>query len=273
MINRTGILPPLPIFSHQPGRVNTPELLSHGFRLRCETKLAWGWNLRRCRCQTAGVGGLGRGEGAGEVELRPLDVARLELLIGAERMARFEAVAESARVALEGRTVVNVNSTATGGGVAEMLYTLLAYVLGAGIRARWLVISGTPGFFAVTKRIHNGLYGSPGDGGPLGPAERRVYEQVLRRSADDLVARVRPGDIVMVHDPQPVGLVAALRAASARVIWRCHVGRDEPNEWTERSWEFLRPYLEEVEAVIVSRAAFAPPFADPERTFVIAPSI
>ena len=208
-----------------------------------------------------------------EVELRPLDVTRLELLIGAERMARFEAVAESMRVALEGRTVVNVNSTATGGGVAEMLHTLLAYVLGAGIQARWLVIGGTPEFFAVTKRIHNGLYGSPGDGGPLGPAERQTYEQVLSRNTDELIARVRPGDIAMVHDPQPAGLVSALRAAGARVVWRCHIGRDEPNEWTERSWEFLRPYLEEVEAVIVSRAAFGPPFADPERTFVIAPSI
>jgi trehalose synthase len=211
--------------------------------------------------------------GVREVELRALDVARLELLIGAERMARFEAVAELARVALEGRTVLNVNSTATGGGVAEMLQTLLGYVLGAGIRARWLVIRGEPAFFAVTKRIHNGLYGSPGDGGALGPTEREVYERVLRANADALLAVVRPGDIVMIHDPQPAGLAEVLRSAGARVIWRCHVGRDEPNEWTEESWQFLRPYLEHVEAFIVSRPVFAPPFADPARTFAIAPSI
>jgi trehalose synthase len=222
---------------------------------------------------SSAVGEVADGGVVREVEVQALDAARLELLIGPERMARFEAAAESTRSALEGRTVINVSSTATGGGVAEMLQTLLAYVRGAGIEARWLVIRGDPVFFAVTKRIHNGLYGSPGDGGELGPAERRAYEQVLRANADDLLARVRPGDIVIIHDPQPAGLTAAVRDVGALAIWRCHVGRDEPNQWTERSWDFLRPYLEEVDAVIVSRAGFAPPFADPERTFAVAPSI
>ena len=174
---------------------------------------------------------------------------------------------------LAARAVVNVSSTATGGGVAEMLQTLLGYVRGVGIEARWLVIGGEPAFFAVTKRIHNGLYGSPGDGGPLGREEKPLYERVLQANADGLLARVRPGDIVVIHDPQPAGLAAAVRDAGLRVVWRCHIGRDEPNEWTKRSWEFLRPYLQEVDAVIVSRAGFAPPFADPARTFAIAPSI
>jgi trehalose synthase len=128
-----------------------------------------------------------------EVEVQALDAVRLGPLIGPERMARFDAVAESTRLALGGRTVINVSSTATGGGVAEMLQTLLAYVLGAGIQARWLVIRGDPVFFGVTKRIHNGLYGSPGDGGPLGPAERRVYERVQRANAIEFLALVRPG--------------------------------------------------------------------------------
>ena len=74
--------------------------------------------------------------------------------------------------------MLNVNSTGAGGGVAEMLQTLLAYARGAGIDARWLVIEGDPDFFAITKRIHNGLYGSPGDGGELGAAERRHYERI-----------------------------------------------------------------------------------------------
>src|SRR5919197_1611743 len=93
---------------------------------------------------------------------------------------------EVAQAALAGRAVWNVNSTATGGGVAEMLQTLLAYVRGAGIDARWLVIEGDPEFFAITKRIHNGIYGSPGDGGELGEWERRHYERVLRRNAEEL---------------------------------------------------------------------------------------
>ncbi len=208
-----------------------------------------------------------------EVEVQALDPARLEPLIGPERMAGFEATAELAQRALAGRAVLNVNSTAAGGGVAEMLQTLLAYVRGAGVDARWLVIDGDPDFFAVTKRIHNGLYGSAGDGGPLGPAERACYERTLERNAAELQALVRPDDLVLLHDPQTAGLAASLGRAGARVVWRCHVGRDEPNEWTERAWAFLRDYLEEVDGYVFSRAAFAPPWADPARTHVVAPSI
>ena len=151
-----------------------------------------------------------------EVEVQALDVARLEPLIGPERMAAFERVADEAQAALDGRAVLNVNSTAKGGGVAEMLQTLLAYVRGAGIDARWLVIEGDERFFAITKRIHNGIYGSPGDGGPLGEAERRHYEDVLRRNADELRALVRPGDLVLLHDPQPLGLAGGAEAGGSR---------------------------------------------------------
>ena len=208
-----------------------------------------------------------------EVEVQALELARLEPLIGPDRMAHFEQAAEATQASLAGRVVWNVNSTAVGGGVAEMLQTLLAYARGAGVDARWLVIEGEPEFFAVTKRIHNGLYGYPGDGGPLGPAERAVYERTLRRNAAELEAVVRPGDVVLLHDPQTAGLAHAVRRIGARVLWRCHIGRDEPNEWTERAWEFLRSYLEEAEAYVFSRAAFAPSFADAARTFVIPPSI
>lgn len=208
-----------------------------------------------------------------EVDVQALDAARLESLVGTERMGRFEQAAEAAQAALTGRAVVCVNSTAIGGGVAEMLQTLLAYARGAGVDARWLVIRGDPEFFAITKRIHNGLYGSPGDGGPLGKAERHHYEQVLRRNADELLALVRPGDVLLIHDPQPAGLVEAVKRAGCRVVWRCHVGRDEPNEWTERAWEFLHHYLQPADGYVVSRPEFAPPWAERARTHVIAPSI
>ena len=208
-----------------------------------------------------------------EVDVQALDAARLEPLVGSERMAEFEGVAEAARTSLAGRSVLNVNSTAAGGGVAEMLQTLLAYARGAGVDARWVVIEGDPAFFAITKRIHNGLYGAPGDAGELGEPERRHYEQVLRRNIDELRALVRPGDVVIIHDPQPAGLAAALKGAGARVVWRCHVGVDEPNEWSERAWEFLHPYLADVDAIVVSRASFAPSWADPSRVHVIPPSI
>jgi trehalose synthase len=208
-----------------------------------------------------------------EVEVKAIDAARLEPLIGTERMARFEQTAELARATLDGCSVLNVNSTGAGGGVAEMLQTLLSYARGAGLDARWLVIEGDPAFFAITKRIHNGLYGSPGDGGELGEAEHRHFEAVLRGNADELLALVRSGDVVVIHDPQPSGLVAVAKSAGARVVWRCHVGLDHPNEWSGRAWEFLRPYLVDTDAVVVSREAFAPPWADLAQVHVIPPSI
>lgn len=208
-----------------------------------------------------------------EVEVQALDAARLEPLIGSDRTARYEAIAEATESLLGDRAVLNVNSTATGGGVAEMLQTLLAYGRGAGLDVRWLVIHGDPAFFEITKRIHNGLYGSAGDSGALGDTERRHYEQTLRENADELLALVRPNDVVLIHDPQPAGLAGAMRSAGAKVIWRCHVGVDEPNEWTERSWSFLRPYLEDVDAFVFSRRAYAPSWADESRVHVIPPSI
>jgi trehalose synthase len=208
-----------------------------------------------------------------EVQVQAIDMARMAPLIGAERMSTTEKVAEVAQSALSGRAVININSAAAGGGVAEMLVSLLAYVRGAGIDARWLVIQGDHAFFEITKRIHNGLYGGPGDGGPLGEPERRHYERVLHANANELLALVRRGDIVVLHDPQPAGLAGVLAGAGARVIWRCHIGCDVPNEWTRRAWDFLRPYLDGVQDYVVSRAAFAPPWTDGEAITVIPPSI
>ncbi len=104
-----------------------------------------------------------------DIELAPIDPARLEPIIGRDRVDRLRSAATAARDVLDGRAVVNVNSTAAGGGVAEMLGTLLGYARALGVDARWLVIRGDSSFFEVTKRIHNGLYGGPGDGGDLGP--------------------------------------------------------------------------------------------------------
>jgi trehalose synthase len=209
-----------------------------------------------------------------EVEVQPIAPEMLASVIGEQRTGRLLRAADAVRQALDGRTVFNVNSTASGGGVAEMLQTLLAYGRGVGIDTRWLVIEGNPPFFEVTKRIHNHLYGSPGDNGPLGADERDVYEATLRENTPDLLTLVKPGDIVLVHDPQPAGLITALAQAGAVVIWRCHVGIDEHNEWSERAWAFLRPYLEPAAAYVFTRRSFAPPWLeDDARLAVIAPSI
>lgn len=208
-----------------------------------------------------------------EVEVESIPLDRLVSLLDADRAARIARYAARAPALLEGRTVWNVNATAAGGGVAEMLQALLAYGRGAGVDTRWLVLDGTPDFFRVTKRLHNHLHGNPGDGGPVGEAERAVYEKVLAGNLAHLLEVVRAGDVVLLHDPQAAGLAAGLLDAGAHVVWRCHVGRDTPNTLTEVAWGFLRPYVEPVDAVIFSRRAFAPDWVAAERLWVIPPSL
>jgi len=206
-------------------------------------------------------------------QVQPLDPRRLESLIGHERVTALVDAAASLRSLLGGRRIVNVNSTATGGGVAEMLATLLGYARGIGLDATWLVISGKPEFFAVTKRIHNGLYGSPGDGGELDRGAREIYEGTIASNLERITRSVRRGDVVLVHDPQPAGLIAPLVGLGAKVIWRCHVGYDGRNEWTERAWAFMRPYIEAAHAHVFSRESFAPEWIDRKGLRAIPPSI
>jgi trehalose synthase len=208
-----------------------------------------------------------------EIAISPISPDRFRSVLPADRFERFERSASEARELLQGRVVWNINSTARGGGVVELLNPLVAYARGAGVDARWVVIDGTPEFFSVTKRIHNRLHGSQGDGLALDERARRVYERVLADNAAALDARLRSGDIVILHDPQTAGLVDAMRAAGATVIWRCHVGLDTPNELARQAWDFLLPYLRDAERYVFSRESFAWEGLDRDRIVVIAPTI
>ncbi len=206
-----------------------------------------------------------------KLDSEPLD--RLEELLAPDRGERLRQTAAWGQELLSGRTLWHVNATATGGGVAEMLQALLSYTLDAGVDSRWLVLQGAPEFFTVTKRIHNLLHGVPGDGGDLGGVERELYERVLARDTDNLLDTVKPNDVVVLHDPQTAGMVPALRRAGVTVIWRCHVGKDDSNECTDRAWGFLRPYIEHADGLIFSRHAYVPAWADDELVRIIPPSI
>jgi trehalose synthase len=208
-----------------------------------------------------------------EVDVRPVDLDRFASILPPDRVETLAAAAERARTAFGDRVVWHVNATAHGGGVAEMLQTLLAYAKGAGVENRWRVLDGDPQFFAITKRVHNLLHGVPGDGGPLGPEEREHYEGVLQDNLADLTRSVSPRDIVVLHDPQTAGMAESLRALGARVVWRCHVGRDRPNDATETAWAFLRPYVEHAQAMVFSRREYAPEWVDADGLAIIPPSI
>ena len=154
-----------------------------------------------------------------------------------------------------------------------MLTSLIAYTRGAGVDARWVVIEGAPEFFRVTKRIHNRLHGAAGDGGPLGEAELAVYRETMDRNVRAMDALVRPGDIAVLHDPQTAGLAGPLRDRGVRVVWRCHVGVDLPNDEAREAWRFLLPFVRDAEAYVFSRASFAWDDLDRDRLVVIPPSI
>ena len=205
-----------------------------------------------------------------EVPRRP--VSLLEPVIGASRYQTLGRAANLVRDMLAGRTVWNVNSTATGGGVAEMLQVLVGYVQDLDIRVGWLVITGDAGFFAITKRLHNQIHGHLA-GGLLGAAEADHYAQMLAANAVELLARVRPGDVVLLHDPQTAGLAAPLAQAGARVVWRCHIGVDWEDEVTRAGWEFLRPHLAAAQAYVFSRQQYVPSWIPAGKAWIIPPSI
>jgi trehalose synthase len=208
-----------------------------------------------------------------EVQVSSMSPERFASVLPPERIEEFEREMERGLEMLGGSTIWNINSTASGGGVVELLRPLVAYARGAGADVRWIVIDGSPEFFTVSKRIHNRLHGSEGDGGPLDDEARRVYEAVLADNGRQIVPRVRAGDVVIVHDPQPAGLIEPLRAAGATVIWRCHVGLDEPNELTGQAWDFLLPYILPADVYVFSREAFVWEGLDRDRVVVISPTI
>src|SRR4051812_47053764 len=151
------------------------------------------------------------------VKVGALDLERFEDVVGEQRYAELREAVVRGREVFAGRRIWNVNSTARGGGVAEMLVSLLAYAHGAGVDARWSVIGGDDPFFAVTKRLHNHLHGSAGDGGPLDDDARSAYESALAEEAEALVAQLDARDLVILHDPQTAGLIPAVRSAGVPV--------------------------------------------------------
>lgn len=211
-----------------------------------------------------------------DVEQVDVDAVSPERLLTVAEPSAVDEIRRGIEVAgriFAGRTIWNVNSTAKGGGVAELLQSLVPYARGAGVDARWLVIGGDDQFFRITKRIHNRLHGDSGDGGPLGPEERRHYEEISHADAGHLMRLVKPADLVLLHDPQTAALVSPLRAAGIAVVWRCHVGVREPDSTVRSAWDFLRPYVLDARAFVFSSRSFVWDGLVPERTVIIAPSI
>jgi trehalose synthase len=207
------------------------------------------------------------------VEVAPHPPERFKSVLEPEPFERLAEGIRRARELLDGRTVWNVSSTAKGGGVVELLLPLLGYAKGAEVDARWAVIKGNPDFFRVTKRIHNHLHGFEGDGQDLGEEARRTYEQALEDNARELADMVGKDDVVILHDPQTAGLIGPMKRTCAKVIWRCHIGVDEPVDLARRAWDFLRVDVEQADAYVFSRQAFVWEGLDDDKVQIIAPSV
>jgi trehalose synthase len=206
------------------------------------------------------------------VPIHPQPLERFRPLLG-EGFAEMERVAAWAGEAFAGRAIWHLSSTARGGGVAEMLHTLLPYARDAGVDVRWVVLREEEEFFTVTKRLHNCLHGDPGDGGELGENARKVYEAALRENAELLAPTMQRGDVVYLHDPQTAGMVPALCDRGVKIVWRCHIGADRPNDIVHGAWDFLRPYLERADAYVFSRREYVWEGLDTEKVWLMPPVI
>jgi trehalose synthase len=166
----------------------------------------------------------------------------------------------------------HVNSTATGGGVAELLRSSIGRHHLIGLPVNWLVAGATPEFFQLTKRLHHGIHGRlSGDG--FTAADDELYRTVTTRMAELLGEHCRPGDLILLHDPQTLGAAPHLLAAGLKLAWRCHIGTCRGGATVAATWDFLKPYMEEISRCIFTMAEYAPSFVSSSRIGIILPSI
>jgi trehalose synthase len=208
-----------------------------------------------------------------EVEVGTAPIERFRRLLDGAMWSELEQTMSSLKETMRGRVLWNVNSTARGGGVAEMLAALIPYERGAGIDERWAVIDGSPEFFNTTKKIHTLLHGVEPSDGLLDDADRKRYDKATDVNADALVEMMHRGDVAILHDPQTAGLAPALAKRGMHVIWRAHIGVDKPNGAVRNAWNFLRPYLQDAPAYVFSRRAYVWDGLDESRVRIIAPCI
>ncbi|HEX5156239.1 MAG TPA: glycosyltransferase [Ktedonobacterales bacterium] len=203
-----------------------------------------------------------RNPGMQDVVLVEKSLADYEPVVGEDIIAELRGMADP----FQGARVLHISSTAYGGGVAEMLHTLIPLMRSAGLDAHWKIISGTDEFFAVTKSMHNALQGMELE---LTPAMKAAY---LHSNVENAVYFENDYDFIIVHDPQPAPLRMLRAGDGGKWIWRCHIDLTAANE---TYWSFLRPYVQAYDAAIftmpeyvkkdlrIGKVAIVPPAIDP----------
>lgn len=195
------------------------------------------------------------------VEVEAKSLIDYRPLAGSEVIEEIHALAES----LKGASVVHVNATAFGGGVAEILQTLVPLMRDVGLDASWQVIEGADEFFSVTKAMHNGLQGMDL---PLTPEMKAVWQRY-----NELNARKFEGqyDFIVIHDPQPAGLLHFTRGEQGHHwVWRCHIDTSHPNP---NYWDFLASYINEYPAGVFTMEQYVGPGVKFKHLATVTPTI
>jgi trehalose synthase len=188
------------------------------------------------------------------------DVEQYRLLVGDELMDEIATLAKE----LKGARICHINSTAYGGGVAELLSRYLPLLQGVGVSAEWRLIHGEAEFFTITKAFHNALQGATYN---LRERERKTYLGVNEQSAGLLESKY---DVIIVHDPQPAAIRHFSDTPNTKWIWRCHIDSSAPDEGVRK---FLVPLIHEYDAFVFTMPAFLLPGLDRDRARFIAPAI
>ena len=177
-----------------------------------------------------------------------------ESLIGAIEIAELRTLANR----LQGRSIQMVNSTAVGGGVAEILNRMVPLMQELGIKVRWDVITGGEDFFAVTKAFHNALHGEAYQ------LSDDSFTTFLANTEQNRSRLCFDCDFTMIHDPQPVALIDARPNGRGHWTWRCHIDLSRPNQ---KVWNFLAPFVDRFDSAIFSSPAFARRLPVPQYLF------
>ena len=196
------------------------------------------------------------------VEVSPIDSLEYQKLVPADQTDRVRRLGES----LNHARVVHVNSTAIGGGVAEILKSMVPYMNDAGVSTRWLAMEGSPEFFEITKRLHNMLQGAEGN---LSQAEMEVYVGHSSKMAAALTEQGITADLWVLHDPQTLPLVSYL-PREAQVIWVCHIDTTRPNKQVIKQ---LLPFMRQANRTFFSMEEYVVQGLDTSLARVIPPAI
>jgi trehalose synthase len=194
------------------------------------------------------------------VDVGPRPLSQYESIVGEEILEEIRELAAP----LKGARIAQINATTYGGGVSELLRSIVPLYRGLGIECDWKIISAGPKFFTITKAFHNALQGAPYE---LKQAARERYLMASTYNAQLLEAEY---DFIIVHDPQPAAMRYFKGRAGARWIWRCHIDTSQPNETV---LEFLLPFLLEYDALVFTMDHFVPPGLEHQRLATIVPAI